>query len=280
MAARPHERRVRNWEDFVQTASRFEQGSPFTGRYVFRGHADAGWALRTSLMRALEGYRLTAAQALEIERSAMLEFRKQAHLYVPPRMAFADDTPGAWALMQHYGAPTRLLDWTRSPYVALYFAVTHFEGDGAVWLLDAQALHEAAQRRHRELFPLPDSPDARAKILLDAEAPAVVYLTDLHVQTDRMAAQQLLFTLSPRILADHGQLIARTLDRAGERAWQKLVVPEALKAEFMRRLRTMNITARTLFPGLDGVGRSIGELVSLEAGRRGAAGSMTQVASL
>jgi hypothetical protein len=32
-----------------------------------------------------------------IERSAMLEFRKQAHLYVPPRMAFADDTPGACA---------------------------------------------------------------------------------------------------------------------------------------------------------------------------------------
>jgi hypothetical protein len=280
MAARPRERRVRNWEDFVQTVSRFEQGSPFTGRYVFRGHADAGWALRTSLMRALEGHRLTAAQALEIERSAMLEFRKQAHLYVPPRMAFADDTPGAWAVMQHYGAPTRLLDWTRSPYVALYFAVSHLEGDGAVWLLDAQTLHEAAQRRHPDLVPLPEDPEARAKILLDAEAPAVVYLTDLHVQTDRMAAQQLLFTLSPRILADHGQLIARTLDRAGDRAWQKLVVAEALKAEFMRRLRTMNITARTLFPGLDGVGRAIGELVSLEAGRRGQAGSLTQVASL
>ena len=106
------------------------------------------------------------------------------------------------------------------------------------------------------------------------------HVTDLHVQTDRMAAQQLLFTLSPRILADHGQLIARTLDRAGDRAWQKLVVAEALKAEFMRRLRTMNITARTLFPGLDGVGRAIGELVSLEAGRRGQAGSLTQVASL
>jgi len=90
---------------------------------------------------------------------------------------------------------------------------------------------------------------------------------------------QLLFTLSPRILADHGELIARTLDRALQGAWQKLVVPEALKPEFLRRLRTMNITARTLFPGL-GVGRSIGELVRLEAGRRGEAGSMTRVASL
>ena len=79
MAARPRERRVRNWEDFVQTVSRFEQGSPFTGRYVFRGHADAGWALRTSLMRALEGHRLTAAQALEIERSASLEEVKKAY---------------------------------------------------------------------------------------------------------------------------------------------------------------------------------------------------------
>ena len=120
----------------------------------------------------------------------------------------------------------------------------------------------------------------RERYASSAGTPAVDYLTDLHVQTDRMAAQQLLFTLSPRILADHGQLIARTLDRAAERAWQKLVVPAALKAEFMRRLRTMNITARTLFPGLDGVGRSIGELVTLEAGRRGEAGSMTQVASL
>jgi hypothetical protein len=280
MPPRPRERRIRGWEDFVQTVSRFEQGSPFAGRYAFRGHADAAWALKTPLLRALEGHRPSAPQALEIERSAMLEFQKQAHLYVPPRMAFADDAASTWAVMQHYGAPTRLLDWTRSPYVALYFAVIHLEGDGAVWLLDAHALQEATRRRHPGLVPLAEEPEARAQILLDPAAPAVVYLTDLHVQTERMAAQQLLFTLSPRILADHGALIARTLERAGPGAWQKLVVPEALKPEFMRRLRTMNITARALFPGLDGVGRSIGELVRLEAGRRREAGSMTRVASL
>jgi len=280
MVTRPRERRIRGWEDFVQTVSRFEQGSPFTGRWAYRGHADATWALETSLMRALEGHRLTAAQALEIERSAMLEFQKQAHLYVPPRMAFGDDAAGNWAVMQHYGAPTRLLDWTRSPYVALYFAVIHLAGDGAVWLLDAHALQEATRRRYPRLVTCADDREARAHILLDPDAPAAVYLTDLHVQTDRMAAQQLLFTLSPRILADHGELIARTLDRAVVGAWQKLVVPEALKPDFMRRLRTMNITARTLFPGLDGVGRSIGELVRLEAGRRGRAGSMTRLASL
>ena len=89
----------------------------------------------------------------------------------------------------------------------------------------------------------------RERYASSAGTPAVDYLTDLHVQTDRMAARQLLFALAPRILADHGHLIARTLDRAGERAWQKRVVPEA-------------------------------ELVTLEAGRRGEAGSMTQVASL
>lgn len=280
MATAPRTRRIRNWEDFVQTVSRFEQGSAFTGRWVFRGHADATWALKTSLMRALEGHGLTAAQALEIERSAMLEFQKQAHLYVPPRMAFTDDAAGTWAVMQHYGAPTRLLDWTRSPYVALYFAVTHGEGDGAVWLLDAHALQAAGRRRQPDLLARAETAATRAQVLLDPDAPATVYLTDLHLQTDRMAAQQLLFTLSPRILADHGELIARTLGRDGERAWQKLIVPEACKPEFVRRLRTMNITARTLFPGLDGVGRAIGELVRLEAGRRDDAGSMTRVSSL
>lgn len=280
MAPGPRTRRIQDWEDFVQTVSRFEQGSAFTGRWAFRGHADATWALRTSLMRALEGHDLTAAQALEIERSAVLEFQKQAHLYVPPRMAFTDDAAGTWTVMQHYGAPTRLLDWTRSPYVALYFAVTHLEGDGAVWLLDAHALQAAVHRGHPTVLARVERAETRAQVLLDPDAPAVVYLTDLHLQTDRMAAQQLLFTLSPRILADHGELIAHTLGPAAERAWQKLIVPEALKREFVRRLRTMNITARTLFPGLDGVGRAIGELVRLEAGRRDDAGSMTRVSRL
>src|SRR5689334_12744842 len=88
-------------------------------RFVFRGHGDAGWALETSLERAT-----SSLPHRTVEDVLMNAFRQGAHLFekhLPP----ADDDLSWLALMQHYGLPTRLLDWTRSPHVAAYFAAEY-----------------------------------------------------------------------------------------------------------------------------------------------------------
>jgi hypothetical protein len=83
--------------------------------WVYRGQRDAGWDLTTSLERhGPEGRTLPGAEA-----ELLRQFKRRAHVYLAPHH-IASDT-GEWlALMQHFGAPTRLLDVTRSRYVAAY----------------------------------------------------------------------------------------------------------------------------------------------------------------
>ena len=117
------------WDDFQHLVT-----SRFLGdRWAFRGHADSRWRLETSLERAVLRYRKAAPDQPPIEsyvvshpnkfeRRLIYEFQQRAHHYVADPPAERDLLEW-FALMQHHGLPTRLLDWTFSPYVAAYFAV-------------------------------------------------------------------------------------------------------------------------------------------------------------
>lgn len=89
--------------------------------YIFRGQASADWQLESSLERSI-GAKWTPANARKFEDHTLDRFRPKFHLYDGE-----NEEPTSrleWlALMQHYGAPTRLLDFTESPFVALYFAL-------------------------------------------------------------------------------------------------------------------------------------------------------------
>src|SRR4051812_132286 len=103
---------VGSWEELMALVNAYMA----TGiRYAYRGQADHTWGLEPSLLR-------TAPQAdierlLRLETEATEEFAAQAHLYLGAEHL---PQPGEllpaswWPLMQHYGAPTRLLDWTES----------------------------------------------------------------------------------------------------------------------------------------------------------------------
>src|SRR3954468_4761180 len=123
--------RVSSWAELQES---LYQGSwqPEIGRfrspYAFRGMSRATYGLRTSLMRLCGAYDRHEGHLLR-------NFRKYAH-----RDAVREDSTWNWlALAQHHGLPTRLLDWTFSPYVALHIAtanVAQFGHDGVVWCVD------------------------------------------------------------------------------------------------------------------------------------------------
>ncbi len=105
----------------------------------WRGHACARWRLRPKL------YRLRREP--EAEQHMALSFRARAQSRYP-RCPDADDLHTWLFLMQHYGLPTRLLDWTESPLIAAFFAVwEHPKEDGALWVLAADALNERTLRK-------------------------------------------------------------------------------------------------------------------------------------
>jgi len=104
----------------------------------FRGHRDGSWKLSPTIKR---GYNSND------ERNLTHRFRSRAgirHEHLP-----AYDDLASWlALMQHYGLPTRLLDWTRSPMVALFFALdgsyrVKHPVDACIWILEPHALNKA-----------------------------------------------------------------------------------------------------------------------------------------
>ena len=132
-------KRINDWTTFMGVAGLFHELRPHEFAYAFRGQANEEWDLRPTLLRLLpEG--VSVPQALKIERFSLEEFRAQAHLHFPeatlPTSIPKAPLPEWWALMQHHHAPTRLLDWTHSPYVALYYAVEQrLECDGAIYVV-------------------------------------------------------------------------------------------------------------------------------------------------
>jgi len=258
---------IDGWTRFATFAASLGADRPHRPSYLFRGHSDATWKLIPSLLRLFPPD-VTAQAALEIEDAALREFRSAAHLHLPPSVVPPPLPPPAlpewWALMQHHGAPTRLLDWTFSPYVAAYFAVAeNWDADGSIFVIHGHTAQTALFQRYGT-SPI----SIRNEDLTSPDSPNALLLWSPERRSDRFVAQQGQFTLSINILGAHDTLIAEACSTARaakpeDLFYKKWIIPFALKQQFLARLRAMNIAAHSLFPGIDGLGRSIAEIARL-----------------
>jgi hypothetical protein len=222
----------------------------FRSRFAFRGDGRGERTLVTGLMRA--GGKLAAK-----ERHLVRNFRKYAR-----RTFVGDDSVWNWLAMgQHHGLPTRLIDWSYSPYVALHFVTRKAETmdmAGVVWMVDTRQVHRGLPTTLRDLLRAEGSDVftgellARAAETLDdlpalAEEPFLVFLEPPSLD-DRIINQAALFSFmsTPDALMDDW-LAARP------EAWRRVVVPAELKWEVRDRLDQINLTERVLFPGMDGL---------------------------
>jgi len=121
------------------------------------------------------------------------------------------------------------------------------------------------RRWHQEDLPLELGDEAEERELrsLEAQERAAVYFVRRPRETDRMATQQGHFSVSSQVLADHAALLhAATVDTHPDNPqFFRFIVKPEQKLGFLRRLLAMNVTARALFPGVDGLGKTVEELV-------------------
>ncbi|MEN6423773.1 MAG: FRG domain-containing protein [Phycisphaerales bacterium] len=264
--------------DSVEKLANMPRLSPENAALLFRAQGSKLPYLKPKLWEQLQKDGIAKEDALRIEFDTISYFKARARTYLDPRLIPQEHDVGEWlALMQHYGAPTRMLDWTTSLNVALYFAVARREGsgdseDGAVWFFETGILLDLM----KEMKPY--LKEQYAQICADRESfvafglnrarPNVwAYYPDL--PTDRMLAQGGILTFSEQPLCDHALLIGQALlhyrkEHPKFSGLVKLVIPAEAKAALREYLIKIDVHASTLFPGLDGIGNTIREMIELE----------------
>lgn len=256
--------RITSWAELQEIID------PLAGGCVFRGQGSMDWPLLPSFNRVVPV--TDELHALRLETEAILRFRCDGHSFIPPSVLppnaislKALDTYVEWLmLMQHYGAPTRLLDWSDSPYVALYFAVIDgSDHDCALWYFSSIPIRTAVLAHFgRNPGEFLDYGEFSAdEIRRPSDAP-LVFCAQKKQRSMREVAQQGVFTFSNRIGADQQDAIARS---CGNAPFGRVIIPHECKMEFSYRLSLMNVTAATLFPGLEGVSTSIRDWLRLAA---------------
>lgn len=224
----------------------------FRSRYVFRGLSDARYGLRTGLGR-------DGAEELALEAHMLRNFRKYAQ-----RSAVPGDSVWNWiALAQHHGLPTRLLDWTYSPYVALHFAteeLAHFDRDGIIWLVNYHETNRTLPARLRTLLEregadvfTPELLASAASTLEEfdalADEPFVAFIEPPSFD-ERIVNQFALFSLLSGAPSGMERWLARHPGTV-----RRIILPASLKWEVRDKLDQAGITERVLYPGLDGLSR-------------------------
>jgi hypothetical protein len=234
-----------------------------------RGQADSGWRLQTSLDRLLD----TSADYKErlAEESAILEkFRVLAREYLGQLevkrldASLMNDRISALTVLQHYRAPTRLLDWTLSPWIAVYFAaIDNHDTDGAVWWFKQDSFEKEVGDRWGKRYNMKRYPSMGDEINLNDTAfksDGPPWITKLHciIPFHRIEVQQAFFTVAGRLGLDHGELIADIFATNGVTEYGRIIVPSLCKQSILDRLRVMNIKSKTLdYPGADIVGSTL-----------------------
>lgn len=222
----------------------------------YRGQREFEWKLQPTAQRDLSVW---DADTMRMEKMRMDVFIQNAVQFS------SHDGQDDWAwmfLMRHHGVPTRLLDWTESPLVALYFAVAESgdddsdKSDAALWILYPKLLNSISEfhsiptfydKQINENYSLQNFVDSAEHVIRKPMA-AIANRSSI-----RMQAQQSVFTVSHRDLTP--------LNEFGDKTHcLKLRILGSKKKDIRDELSLLSISDFSMFPELDTVAKLASEV--------------------
>lgn len=233
-----NEKAISSFTEYHETVMEMQKKQPVL---LFRGVKDAGYSLLSAVGRCIN-------QILEEEKSTTLEYmleeeKRSLTIFRSEAIQCVNQAPkSSWqwlAIAQHNGMPTRLMDWTLNPLVALYFATrSDFDSKSAVyvndfdrdrWIHGDEMAYNQIEGKHADPFKLGTN----------------FYFAPSYID-DRIAAQEGMFSIQPDPTVPFP-----------EENLTKLIIDCEVRREIRFTLMKYGFTPRTMFPGITGIAEKL-----------------------
>ena len=255
--------RIGSWRELKQKFVMLFNDFSYRNQWLFRGHASAEWKMETSIDRSEVDQKRNAELAL------VTGFQRNMRHYKREDID-AINVFQIVSYLQHYGAPTRLLDVTTSPYVAAFFALEKTKDESALYAFDyglfqsypVDLLQKLAPEKYEKLKR--NNLDIRGKNVFEElfyeNQVSNVYTTQPYHLFDRLKIQSGGFLIQGSVEMNFESNLNELFAfcNVPDCAF-KFLIPPTVRLEALTDLRRMNITRESLFPGIDGF---VGSLLS------------------
>lgn len=256
--------KVNNWKHFNEIIENFDNN-----KWIFRGQSSDKWVLESSLYRECKRFKsdIDNISCVNIEQKILKEFKSSYKLYSKHQISevinsqlvddWLEERLTTLSIMQHYGTPTRFLDWTYSPFIAGFFALDGSNDNFCIYALNLNHINSY------NLNHLKIDSSQKNKIFYSTNQSIkpFLYPYDPIEKNQRLRVQQGLFLVPSLInvpfddvLKEYG--IKKGLLNGEETAIKLIFDKEHLK-DWWLRLIQMNITHETIYPGLEGFCKSL-----------------------
>jgi hypothetical protein len=269
--------KAQNWTDLLSIQKKYFQNKKGS-QWIFKGHKCDEWHLKPTFERAVENIGGTMKDGIDghnvlsLEDALIRRFKRQYHHFENDRII--PRTMECLALMQHHGAPTRLLDWTYSFYVSIFFAVEKAKDNFpcSIWAFDSS--DKWLVKRVESLIPdlrktihkdnKIEKDETFKKIFQSDRKKRFVYLVNPYRLNERLVIQQGTFLCPGNLFSSFKDNL---LDVIPDGDTMKLIIIKldskiSERRKILGELHRMNISRATLFPGLDGFAQSIGTMLA------------------
>lgn len=232
----------------------------YRSKFAYRGVSDKDYGLETSIQRI-------GRKPSEVEKHLIRNFQKYS-----PINTLIGEYNNIWnwiSLGQHHGLPTRFLDWTFSPNVALHFMtddISTFDKDGVIWIVDFVKIKNQMPKDIQDKL---NNQNTLSFTSLELKNYIGDSIEDIEKYTNENGDALLFFeppSIDDRIVNQFALFSFMLNPDTNKNKWlqkfphlyYRIIVPNTLKWEIRDKLDQSNITERIIYPGLDGISKWLG----------------------